>query len=77
LSEASQQARTYCGLPSTPRIALPDVGGVEQRDAPVDRTLNQLNALRLGGAAAGVEIGQPHAAEPDFGHLQSLAAELA
>jgi hypothetical protein len=45
------------------------VGRVEERDAEVQRALDRVQSLLL--VARSVELGHPHAAEPDGGDLES------
>ena len=51
------------------------VGGVEERDAEVERAVDRGD--RLGVVAPGVELRHPHAAEPLGGDDEALAAERA
>ncbi len=51
------------------------VGRIQESHAERERTLNQRDSLRLRDSAARVEIGQAHAAQSEFGDLQTLPAQ--
>ena len=57
------------------RVRAVDVGGVEHRDAEVERPVDRGDRLRL--VAGAVEVGHAHAAEADRPDLEALGAEPA